>query len=64
MVEGPPETLHTSVEAKYLSGHGAAKGWSTNNVCLGDLRVSLSSGLIRGCFGAALGFKTEENENV
>ena len=24
--------------------------------------VSLSSGLIRGCFGAALGFKTGENE--
>ena len=26
--------------------------------------MSLSSGLIRGCSGAALGFKTEENENV
>ena len=26
--------------------------------------MSLSSGLIKGCFGAALGFKTEENENV
>ena len=26
--------------------------------------MSLLSGLIRGCFGAALGFKTEENENV
>ena len=26
--------------------------------------VSLSSGLIRGCFGAALGLNTEENENV
>ena len=26
--------------------------------------MSLSSGLIRGCFGAALGLNTEENENV
>ena len=26
--------------------------------------MSLSSGLIKGCFGAALGSKTEENENV
>ena len=26
--------------------------------------MSLSSGLIRGCSGASLGFKTEENENV
>ena len=24
--------------------------------------MSLSSGLVRGCFGAALGFKTGENE--
>ena len=26
--------------------------------------MSLSSGLIKGCFGAALGFKIEENEKV
>ena len=26
--------------------------------------MSLSSGLMRGCFGAALGFKTGENKKV
>ena len=61
MVEGPPETLHTSVEAKYLSSHGAAKGWSTNNVCLGDLRVSHCDPFIRADQGLLWGSARLQN---
>ena len=37
--KGGSGTLHTS-PGQPTGGHRGAKGWSTNNVCIGDLRVS------------------------
>ena len=56
-------TRHSYTPHKSPGRHGGAnKGWPTNNVCLGDLRVSLCAPLIRADQGPLCGSSGLENK--